>query len=137
MPLKKRHPHSFFHEKLEIITTTTTTTPPHPPATHCLDHCLLTINGINQRLCKWGVIVAMKVWSEQQDTGTLIYGHCNIFPFLSLPLSISAQWAVISWQCMWKYWASIHRISQFVCEKLRCSFIIRFWQTLCREFLYK
>lgn len=44
---------------------------------------------------------------------------------------------VISWRCLQKHWASIHRISQFVCEKLWCSFAIRFWQTLGREFLYK
>lgn len=79
MPLEKRHQHLFFHEKLEIIT----------PHTHCLDHYLLTIYGNNQRFCKWGIIMAMKPWPEQQDTGLLIYRHCNIFPFLSLP---SGQW---------------------------------------------
>lgn len=44
---------------------------------------------------------------------------------------------MISWRGLQKHWASIHRISQFVCEKLWYSFAIRFWQTLGREFLYK
>lgn len=71
----------------------------------CLDHCLLTIHGNNQRLRERGIITAMKTWSELQGTDAPIYRHYNIFLLLSLP---SGHWFLGN-----AYDSTGHRFSEF------------------------
>ena len=98
---------------------------------HCLDHCLLTIYGNNERLCKWGIPRAGKPLSGRQG---MVHLHRDIaiyFPSYLCP--VGSEFLAMHMKTLGMH----SQISQFVWEKLWCSFAIRFWQTLGRECLYK